>query len=332
MNAPANIPANLPTNLPVLIEALPSGDAGAAHNQFTRERQVVFLEALAVSGSVRSAARRAGVSHQTVYRAKRACMALRRCVDAALLCARDHAEEELRCRAVDGVEEEVLYHGEVVAVRRRYCSRLLLAHLGRLDKLAEREDVSALADGFDAALAAFAAGEELPGADLPGAHDGAPAQAGVSGDGSPLHEVPACAGNREGEKTSPEPCNTRSMAPPDPPLDPAFARFAEPAFWRHQARQNPGFDQARWLERVHAMLAARPGDAPPFDLLVETEDEEGRWVAGSNHDIRHCITHQVLGFEYEERDWWSIDLSGQYWTEDMREWDDAAAEDDAAED
>ena len=37
---------------------------------FTRERQAVFLEALAASGAVRSAAARAGVSHQTAYRAR----------------------------------------------------------------------------------------------------------------------------------------------------------------------------------------------------------------------------------------------------------------------
>lgn len=260
-------------NLPAAIEALPADGAGSAHNLFTRERQVVFLEALAVSGSVRAAARRAGVSHQTVYRAKRACRALRRCVEAALLCARDHAEEELRCRAVDGVEEEVLYHGEVVATRRRYCSRLLLAHLGRLDRLAESAEVSALADGFDAALAAFAQGDDMLGEELP--EERVPAKAGTSGGTEPSHEVPASAGTHEEydpQNPSPEPCNTRSMAPLDPrvhpPLDPAVAHLVEPGFWERAAAEDPEFYDGGWLARVHAMLAARPADAPPIERLA----------------------------------------------------------------
>ncbi len=43
----------------------------APQTQFVAERQVAFLEALAVTGSVRGAARRARVSHQTCYRARR---------------------------------------------------------------------------------------------------------------------------------------------------------------------------------------------------------------------------------------------------------------------
>lgn len=46
-------------------------DARAPQTQFVAERQVAFLEALAVTGSVRGAARRVGVSHQTCYRARR---------------------------------------------------------------------------------------------------------------------------------------------------------------------------------------------------------------------------------------------------------------------
>jgi hypothetical protein len=61
---------------------------------------------------VRSAAARAAVSHQTAYRARLACPVFRRGWDAALLAARALAEETLASRAIDGVEEEVLYHGE----------------------------------------------------------------------------------------------------------------------------------------------------------------------------------------------------------------------------
>lgn len=59
-------------NLPALITALPDDRARAPQTEFTRARQVLFLENLSVTGSVRSAAAAAGVSHQTAYRARRA--------------------------------------------------------------------------------------------------------------------------------------------------------------------------------------------------------------------------------------------------------------------
>ena len=43
-------------NLPALITALPGDHTRAPQTEFTRERQVVFLENLSVTGSVRSAA------------------------------------------------------------------------------------------------------------------------------------------------------------------------------------------------------------------------------------------------------------------------------------
>ncbi|BDI61442.1 hypothetical protein [Qipengyuania nanhaisediminis] len=51
--------------------------------------------------------------------------------------ARAHVEAVLTDRAIHGVEEAVFYHGEEVARRRRYDSRLLLALLARLDRIAE---------------------------------------------------------------------------------------------------------------------------------------------------------------------------------------------------
>ena len=106
-------------NLPALIERLPDDDTRKPQVEFTSEVRRVFLEALSVVGSVRSAAKRARVSHQTVYRARRACPAFRRCWDAALLHALPRAEDVLATRAIDGVEETVFYHGEEVAKRRR---------------------------------------------------------------------------------------------------------------------------------------------------------------------------------------------------------------------
>ena len=167
--------------LPALVEALPaqrnapqdslwSAHPGAepvpasaeGRSLFTRERQVEFLHALAATGAVRAAAGRAGVSHQTAYRARLADALFRRAWDAALLAARVHAEDVLSCRAIDGVEEQVWYHGEVVATRRRFDSRLLLAHLARLDRLTADVRVEAFAGDFEAALDRFAAGSDTP--------------------------------------------------------------------------------------------------------------------------------------------------------------------------
>jgi hypothetical protein len=129
---------------------------------FTRPRQVAFLAALAATGSVRSASASAGVSHQTAYRARLASPGFRRGWDAALLAARAQAEEVLACRALEGWEEDVVYHGEVVASRRRFSDRLLLAHLARLDRLCGDAEVAEFADRFDEVLARYEAGEDRP--------------------------------------------------------------------------------------------------------------------------------------------------------------------------
>ena len=149
-------------NLPALIEALPGDDTRAPQTEFTRARQAAFLAALAESGSARAAAKACAVSRMTVYRARRANPAFRRGWDAALLAARVHAEEVLATRALDGIEEQVFYHGEVVATRRRYSDRLLLAHLARLDRLTANAEVNLFAEDFEAALGRFEAGSDTP--------------------------------------------------------------------------------------------------------------------------------------------------------------------------
>ncbi len=260
-------------NLPALLEALPSEDADAATRkpqlEFTREVRLVFLEALSIVGSVRSAARQARVSHQTVYRARRACAAFRRCWDAALVQALPQAEEELACRAIDGVEEDVLYHGEVVATRRRKDPRLLLAHLGRLDRLAARADVAALAEEFDAALEAFGEGRDLPGQPR-----------------EPQGEAEVGAGSTDADGSSPEQCNTRSMSRP---RTPDSAGEDVPATGSASARGEPACDcpGARHggdRGAAHYALTAR-GYAPVCNAGRDTGPccAEPRWP-----DCRDC--------------------------------------------
>ena len=118
-------------------------------------RMADFLECLQTMGNVSVACERAGIARQTAYRARRRHAGFARAWDAAVVAARHVAEVELADKAVHGWEEQVFYHGEEVARRRRFSDRLLLAHLARLDRMAERLDVAAslpLLDGWIAAL------------------------------------------------------------------------------------------------------------------------------------------------------------------------------------
>ena len=59
------------------------------------------------------------------------------CVTGASPSARELAEDVLQDKALNGIVEQLFYHGEVVDTRTRFDGRLLLALLGRLDKRAE---------------------------------------------------------------------------------------------------------------------------------------------------------------------------------------------------
>ncbi len=137
---------------------------------FTPERQVRFLHHLAATGHVRRACERVGVSAQAAYVHKRRDHAFARGWDAALVLARDAAEELLAERALEGTRETIFYRGEAVGSRVRFDARLLLAHLARLDKHhAEAPAAQAVAARFDDYLGDLLAGEAcfLP----PGEHE-----------------------------------------------------------------------------------------------------------------------------------------------------------------
>ncbi len=137
------------------------------HRAFTPARQVAFCDHLSTTGNVRTACARVGTSPQTAYRTKRREAVFAAAWEGALLLARDHAEAVLACRALEGVDEPVFYHGEEVARRRRYDPRLLLAHLARLDARVEdgaaaQSLASVAAERFDAVLAALGGYEADP--------------------------------------------------------------------------------------------------------------------------------------------------------------------------
>ncbi|WP_054121587.1 hypothetical protein [Novosphingobium sp. AAP93] len=123
-----------------------------------------FLHILATSGNVRRACAVVGVSPQSAYVHKRRDAAFAHGWAAALLLARDAAEEMLAERALHGVRETIFYRGEAVGSRVRHDPRLLLAHLARLDRHAERAETAqdpapGIAARFDDYLAELAEAE-----------------------------------------------------------------------------------------------------------------------------------------------------------------------------
>ena len=140
----------MPDCTPHALAATPAAADTAA--DLSRETQAVFVQTLAQWGNVRAAAAQVGVSRQHLYRMRRASAEFRELWDAALLLARPQVEEVLADRALNGVTETVFYHGEEVATRTRYDARLLLAHLGRLDRLETRPGVNRAGLEFDARL------------------------------------------------------------------------------------------------------------------------------------------------------------------------------------
>jgi hypothetical protein len=135
--------------------------ATVRHDGWTAARKAQFLEALAGDGNVRAACARVGLSREAAYRLRRRDALFARAWAGAQLQAREIVGEVLGTRALEGIEEQVWHRGEVVGTRRRYDTRLLLAHMTRLDKLAEDQRACEDAARFDELLACIA-GEQVP--------------------------------------------------------------------------------------------------------------------------------------------------------------------------
>ena len=137
------------------------GDSRAPrHDGWLPETRVKFLEALARTGNVQASAYYVQLSRQSAYDLRRRDPDFARGWQAALVLARDVAEDALQERAIEGIEEPVYYHGEVVGMRRRYDSRLLLAHLARLDKIAEEIPARRAAARFEELMEAIRTGAD----------------------------------------------------------------------------------------------------------------------------------------------------------------------------
>ena len=324
---PAPAVSRAPASFPALVEDLPGDETRAPQTQFTLDLRIAFLEALAVSGSVRSAARRVKISHQSVYRARRSSAPFGRAWDAAMVIARGQAEALLADYAMSGVEEEVWYHGEIVGTRRRVSDRLLLAHLGRLDRMRTDARIEALAEDFDGLLHRMRAGEPI---DVDMGEGARPAAAGpdTSARLGPVEGHGANHTPGTPEILSPGQCNTRSMSaaedaapqreerhPDEPPCDCIAARNGTDGGRPHYRMGKDGFEpvlsakgegpccgEPRWPS-----CRACPHYPPVARLLNEMEDQrpldapEPDELGGDPAQIEEC---QIAAFEAGDEDWW----------------------------
>ncbi len=319
MNAPTTFGTGLPTLAEVLAPLGPVPEAGVPASSptttapdpvFTRERQVAFLHALAACGAVRRASAHVGVSYRTAYRERRASPAFRRAWDAALLAARALSEDVLACRALDGVEEKVFYHGEEIATRIRYDSRLLLAHIARLDKLTEDARTRAFADDYEGAMERFAAGIDDPapvcadcGAPLPmvaGEDAGVVAgEGGSAGSGEGAFFTPGqcdrCDTARANAAASGPASGAAAAASPAPPANPCpdcGGHCLDP-----EARLTRA-DCMWYVHRVERMEAARPyRQRDPYELAHDL----GAMWAGEEIEML-----QVAAYEEGVARWWLV--------------------------
>jgi len=128
---------------------------------WTARKKTVFLDHLAQHGNVRAACSRVGLSREAAYRLRRRDRDFARGWGAAMVLANDAGAELLAACATEGIEHRVYFRGELVDTYRRIDARLLLAHLGRLDKAAGDKRAQADAARFDELLAVIA-GQAVP--------------------------------------------------------------------------------------------------------------------------------------------------------------------------
>ena len=126
---------------------------------WTPELKARFLDRLAAHGNARAACRAVDLSAEAAYRLRRRDPFFARGWAAALVLARENGVQALAERAIEGVEEQIYYRGELVGTRRRYDARLLLAHLARLDAMVGDNAACADAGRFDELLNCVATGE-----------------------------------------------------------------------------------------------------------------------------------------------------------------------------
>src|SRR6478735_9341630 len=124
-----------------------SSDPATRRDGWSPERKTRFLDRLAQCGNVRAACAAVGMSREAAYVLRRRDTLFDRGWAAALVLAREIGVEVLADRAIEGIEEQVWYRGELMGTKRRYDGRLLLAHLARLDRHVEQAPDAVRDDG-----------------------------------------------------------------------------------------------------------------------------------------------------------------------------------------
>ncbi|AMO72699.1 hypothetical protein [Sphingorhabdus sp. M41] len=222
-----------------------------------------FLEALAQTGNVQASAYFVQRTRQSAYDLKRRDPDFARAWLAALVLAREEAQDKLQERAIEGVEEEVFYHGEVVATRRRYDSRLLLAHLARLDKIAEQIPAQRGAARFGDMLDAIGKGEDTaPLIATPTEEELAIQAAEAETHGKPVPE------EEEGEEFY-------AVRFPDHDGPPDYYRMTQEEAAEMQ-REVPGLTATPTGTRDEAVINALPCNAEAMRAFRRDEGKQGK--------------------------------------------------------
>ena len=258
-----------------------NGPHGEGHTKLGANHQALFLKQLQLFGNVRLACRAARVSAQTAYRVRRRSAAFADAWDTAIVAARAHGEAVLADRAVNGWEEPVFYHGEEIARRKRFSDRLLLAHLARLDKMEEREELSAMLPLLDDVIEKLERGEEIEAALAQVQEEAGPVlrEAGQA-ENDPqdrVPSVPSCRETGSDEGRSVEPCEECGGACADPE-----AELTQ--------------KDCQWLgNRLNRLDAARPKHAPTIYEL-----------ANDDYDADDVEIYQLAAFEEGVDEWWLL--------------------------
>ena len=131
------------------------GASATPHNQWTREKMVMFLRELAATQSVSAAARAVGMSRTAAYNLRNRLQGQPFALgwEVALECGLHALGHAVLDRALNGEEVPHYYHGELVGTTRRYDNRLarwLLANPWKLGRHQLAREYSGQA--FDALL------------------------------------------------------------------------------------------------------------------------------------------------------------------------------------
>ena len=117
--------------------------------RYTDEVHKKFIENYEVMGQISSAAKAAGTSIDVIFKQKKIHPTLIEDMEIAHHKYCDEMENEMRRRAIEGVEEDVYYQGEVVGKKRVYSDKMLetLMKKERPDAFRERKEITGSGGG-----------------------------------------------------------------------------------------------------------------------------------------------------------------------------------------